>query len=124
MRAGGDPKHQAIDGGGNASGTRRSRTKLSLRPGRHTPYLKLRSPQGAAHCLPPHTSTFEQTDRQALALNTLAAATAVDKALVALFAEIRRRDALSPERCDQPPRLSARTSPRPRGPRATVGPWC
>ncbi len=57
-----------------------------------TPYLKLKSLDGAALSLRTGV-TFEQLDQQALALHDLAAATAVNEALVALFAEIRRRDA-------------------------------
>jgi hypothetical protein len=37
--------------------------------------------------------TFEQLDQEATALDDLDAARAVNEALVALFAEIRRRDA-------------------------------
>lgn len=57
-----------------------------------TPYLKLKSLDGAARYLRPGI-TFEQLDRQAAALDDLAAAAAVNEALAALFAEIRRRDA-------------------------------
>ncbi len=55
-----------------------------------TPYLKLKSLDGAALCLRPRV-TFEQLDQQALALDDLTAASAVNDALVALFAEIHRR---------------------------------
>ncbi len=57
-----------------------------------TPYLKLKSLDGAARYLRPGV-TFEQLDQEALALDDLAAAATVNEALVALFAEIRRRDA-------------------------------
>lgn len=57
-----------------------------------TPYLKFKSLDGAARYLRPGV-TFEQLDRQAAARDDLAAATAVNEALVALFAEIHRRDA-------------------------------
>lgn len=57
-----------------------------------TPYLKLKSLDGAAQHLRPGVS-FEQLDRQAAALDDLAAASAVNEALAALFAEMRRRDA-------------------------------
>ncbi len=57
-----------------------------------TPYLKLKSLDGAALSLRPGV-TFEMLDQEALALDDLAAATTVNEALVALFAEIRRRDA-------------------------------
>ena len=57
-----------------------------------TPYLKLKLLDGAARYLRPGV-TFEQIDQEALALDGLAAASAVSKALVALFAEVRRRDA-------------------------------
>ena len=57
-----------------------------------TPYLKLKSLDGPALCLRPAV-TFEQLDQQALALDDLAAASAVKEALIALFAEIRRREA-------------------------------
>lgn len=57
-----------------------------------TPYLKLKSLDGAARYLRPGV-TFEQIDRQAAALDDLAAASAVNEALAGLFAEIRRRDA-------------------------------
>ena len=57
-----------------------------------TPYLKLKSTDGAAHYLWPGL-TFEQLDLDATALDDLAAARAVNEALVALFVEIRRRDA-------------------------------
>ena len=57
-----------------------------------TPYLKLKSLDGAALSLRPGV-TFEQLDQEALALDDLAAAGTVNEALVALFAEIRRRDA-------------------------------
>ena len=59
-----------------------------------TPYFKLKSLDGAARYLRPGV-TFEQLDRQALAIDDLAAAKAVNEALAALFAEIRRRDAVA-----------------------------
>ena len=57
-----------------------------------TPYLKLKSLDGAAQYLRPGI-TFEQLDQEATALDDLAAARTVNEALVALFTEIRRRDA-------------------------------
>ncbi len=57
-----------------------------------TPYLKLKSLDQAALSLRPGV-TFEQLDQEALARDDLAAAGTVNEALVALFAEIRRRDA-------------------------------
>ncbi len=57
-----------------------------------TPYLKLKSLDAADQHLRPGV-TFEQLDQEALALDDLAAAGTVNEALVALFAEIRRRDA-------------------------------
>ena len=57
-----------------------------------TPYLKLKSLDGAARYLRPGV-TFEQLDQEAAALDDLAAASAVNEALGALFVEIRRRDA-------------------------------
>ena len=57
-----------------------------------TPYLKLKSLDGAAQYLRPGI-TFEQLDQEATALDELAAARTVNEALVALFTEIRRRDA-------------------------------
>ena len=57
-----------------------------------TPYLKLKSLDGADQYLRPGV-TFEQLDQEATALDDLDAARAVNEALVALFAEIRRRDA-------------------------------
>ena len=57
-----------------------------------TPYPKFKSLDAAAQYLRPGV-TFEQLDREALAIDDLAAARTVTEALVALFAEIRRRDA-------------------------------
>ena len=57
-----------------------------------TPYLKLKSLDGAAQYLRPGI-IFEQLDQEATALDDLAAARTVNEALVALFTEIRRRDA-------------------------------
>ena len=57
-----------------------------------TPYLKLKSLDGAARHLRPGV-TFEQLDQEALAFDDLAAAATVNDALVVLFTEIRRRDA-------------------------------
>ncbi len=57
-----------------------------------TPYLKLKSLDAADQHLRPGV-TFEQLDQEALALDDLAAAGTVNEALVALFAEIRRREA-------------------------------
>ncbi len=59
-----------------------------------TPCFKLKSLDGAARYLRPGV-TFEQLDRQALAIDDLAAAKAVNEALAALFVEIRRRDAVA-----------------------------
>lgn len=58
-----------------------------------TPYLKLRSLDRADQYLRPGL-TFEQLDREVMALDDLAAARAVQDALVALFTEIRRRETI------------------------------
>ena len=57
-----------------------------------TPYLKLKSLDGAVGYLRPGV-TFEQLGQEAMALDDLAAASTVNEALVALFTKIRRRDA-------------------------------
>ncbi len=57
-----------------------------------TPYLKLKSIDPAGSSLRPGV-TFEQLDREAVALDDLAAAGTVNDGLVKLFREIRRRDA-------------------------------
>ena len=57
-----------------------------------TPYLKLKSLDGAALTLRPGVNSV-QLDQQALAPDDLASCSAVNEARVVLFAEIHRRDA-------------------------------